>query len=182
MLLQGCSVLYIRNLLVLISIMITIFKKEVKQGVILSEIKSTYEILEQREAEVERIVLLQKKKRFSKYIVARISKLHPSATIEESNDFINFTPKSLGHPITIYPIWRENIENIRVEIAEDIELAIERLRAKLHNKIYLIYPKSRYLTKHIEIKSVDIDSNSELKIVPYKISCKFKKELEAISF
>eukprot|EP01022_Parablepharisma_sp_SALTPOND_P035432 TRINITY_DN95319_c0_g1_i1.p4 TRINITY_DN95319_c0_g1~~TRINITY_DN95319_c0_g1_i1.p4 ORF type:complete len:123 (+),score=8.74 TRINITY_DN95319_c0_g1_i1:707-1075(+) len=117
------------------------------------------------------------------YIARRMRKLHPKAEIKEFGDYISFQPINGYAKITLYPIWKEGIKCIREDLSDDVDLALDKIKSNIHKKIYLVYPKSEHFKKHVEIKSSFINPiDCELKVIPYRLSCSFKKRLKDFEF
>lgn len=106
-----------------------------------------------------------------------MNKLHPKATVIKTSNHIRFISAVNLTEISLFPIWREDIQDIKKELAEDINRAIGLLKNDMHKNIYLLYPKSKTFTKHIDIKSAEFNGDEHtLKIIPYKLCESFRQK------
>ena len=139
---------------------------------------STLEIVQNRFTSWHSQEKKLKERLFLDYVEHKISKLHPKATVIKTDDHIRFISAINLTEISLFPIWREGIKDVKKELAEDIDRAIGLLRSNMHKNIYLLYPKSETLAKHIDIKSKELeDGTSTLKIIPYKLCESFRSKL-----
>lgn len=119
--------------------------------------------------------LLNAQYAFEQFIVEQLSKIHNDEYIVQDSNSIDVIPNDHSK-IRIFSHW-QMLHPGKRHIDEHIAQAVECIKATSFRQIYIVYPKSRTFTKHIEVKVSELDSCGEyrIKIVPYSLRSILRK-------
>ena len=111
---------------------------------------------------------LKGKKAFSSFIKNRIKSRNPEAFIESKKDNFSLYLEDKT-PTKIYPFWKL-IDSKKLDISKDIQKAIKCIKKGEFMQVYLVYPKNKNFTQHINILSKELeDFDYKIKIIPYSL-------------
>jgi len=111
---------------------------------------------------------LKGKKAFNSFIKNRIKTRNPKAFMESKKDSFSLYLEDKT-PTKIYPFWKL-IDSNKLEISKDIQKAIKCIKKGKFMQVYLVYPKNKNFTKHINILTKDLEGfDYKIKIIPYSL-------------
>jgi len=112
---------------------------------------------------------------FEQFIVGQLSKIHDDKDIIQDSNSIDVIPNDHSK-IRIFSHW-QMLHPGESHIDEHIAQAVECIKATSFRQIYIVYPKNRNFTKHIEVNVSGLDACGEyrIKIVPYSLRSILRK-------
>lgn len=112
---------------------------------------------------------------FEQFIVGQLSKIHNGEDIVQDSNSIDVISNEHSK-IRIFSHW-QMLHPSQSNVDEHIAQAVDCIKATSFRQIYLVYPKNRKFTKHIEVKVSELDSCGEyrIKIVPYSLRSILRK-------
>ncbi len=106
---------------------------------------------------------------FSKYVFERIKTRNSSRLITFHGRYILIHGANLEDSLFVYPLWKSVNEPLE-QLSSEIRAAVGDIAKGEKSNIYITYPKTRHLAKHITIKSIALEKMKKsycLKLVPY---------------
>lgn len=114
---------------------------------------------------------------FEEFIVDKLSKIHKEEEILQYKDSIDLIVEN-NEKIKILPYWQMILPS-EYNINEHISKAVDCIKNSSFKHVYLVYPKNKKFTKHIEIKVSELDVCGEykIKIIPYSLRSILRKRI-----
>ncbi len=111
---------------------------------------------------------------FEEFIVGKLNKIHKEEEIFQYKNSIDLIVEN-NEKIKILPYWQmiqpDKYNN------EHISKAVECIKNSSFKQVFLVYPKNRNFTKHIEVKVSELDACGEyrIKLIPYSLRSILRK-------
>ncbi len=111
---------------------------------------------------------LKSKKAFKNFIKNRIKSRNSKALIKSKKDGFSLYLEDKT-PTKIYPFWKL-LDSKKLDISKDIQKAIKCIKKGKFMQVYLVYPKNKNFTKHINIWAKELEEfDYKIKIIPYSL-------------
>ena len=113
-------------------------------------------------------LLIDRNLLFHEFVLSRVRKMHKDKKVTDYGDSISIKAKDLCS-LKIYTSWKK-IDSKNLNINKEINRAIECIKEKEFNQIYLAYPKDSNFLKHIPIEVDGFeDKIYQIKAIPYSL-------------
>lgn len=107
-------------------------------------------------------------KSFTKLVYKRMLPLNSDKTIICHLDKIE-VKDSGNKSLTIYPQWKQVSKNELFALDSEIKKASDTL-SNICSCVYLVFPKNKDFTKHIQVLHTGLKMSENIKIIPYSFS------------